>query len=324
MIFSPLDAQIPIVHSPFMEELFEKLNYTEKQKALCRQYSEAGYIVIDPEIPDVAGVEKRIHTDLAEQFKVKSRIINAWKFNADVRALAVLPKVHKVLETLYGRRPIPFQTISFEYGTEQPTHSDTVHFNCKPEGFMCGVWIALEDIDENNGPLHYYPGSHLMPRYDFSVLGIPASLNKEQMKNKEGTRAKDSLGYHLPEFLSQVVKAKGWQKELGLMRQGQAVIWAANTYHGGEPIADRYRTRHSQVTHYYFEGCTYYTPYFSDPIIGNVQYREITNIKTNQKVPNTYCGRSDIAKINSTTDWFAARYSRSFMKRLADRVLPKV
>ena len=31
---------------------------------------------------------------------------------------------------------------------------------------MCGVWVALEDITEDNGPLHYYPGSHRLPDYD--------------------------------------------------------------------------------------------------------------------------------------------------------------
>lgn len=322
MVLSPLNAQIPIVHSPFMEELFEKLNYTEEQKALCRQYSKIGYVIIDPEIPDVAGVEQRIHTSLAKEFKTKDRIINAWKFDKDVRALAVLPKVYEVLETLYGRKPIPFQTLNFEYGTEQPTHSDTIHFNCKPEGFMCGVWIALEDIDEDNGPLHYYPGSHFTPRYDFSTLGIPASLNKDRMKNKGGVQVKNPLGPHLPEFLSEVIRAKGWQKELGLMRQGQAVIWAANTYHGGDPIRNRSRTRHSQVTHYYFEGCTYYTPYFSDPILGNTQYREITDIKTNQTVPNIYCGRSDIGKINTPIRRNVYK-KLSVVKRLIGRILSK-
>jgi len=30
--------------------------------------------------------------------------------------------------------------------------------------------------------------------------------------------------------------------------------------HGGTVQTDRSLTRHSQVTHYFFEGCTYYTP----------------------------------------------------------------
>jgi len=30
---------------------------------------------------------------------------------------------------------------------------------------MCGVWLALEDIDADNGPLIYYPGSHRGPHF---------------------------------------------------------------------------------------------------------------------------------------------------------------
>ena len=30
---------------------------------------------------------------------------------------------------------------------QQAAHSDALHFSSEPEGFMCGVWVALEDID---------------------------------------------------------------------------------------------------------------------------------------------------------------------------------
>ena len=35
----------------------------------------------------------------------------------------------------------------------------------QPQGFLIATWIALEDIDSDNGPLHYYPGSHKLPYY---------------------------------------------------------------------------------------------------------------------------------------------------------------
>jgi ectoine hydroxylase-related dioxygenase (phytanoyl-CoA dioxygenase family) len=36
---------------------------------------------------------------------------------------------------------------------------------------MCGVWVALEDIDMGNGPLIYYPGSHRVPEVTMKELG---------------------------------------------------------------------------------------------------------------------------------------------------------
>jgi hypothetical protein len=38
------------------------------------------------------------------------------------------------------------------------------------------------------------------------------------------------------------------------------VLWASNLLHGGSPQTDKKRTRHSQVTHYFFEGCRVFTP----------------------------------------------------------------
>ena len=292
MPFDPLKLQTPIVDSPFLEEIFDRLNYTEEQRNLCRTFSRDGYIIIDPEIPDIVASAKRIMSSLEEHLKTadNDRVIDAWKFNQDVRDLALLPKVYETLETLYGRKPIPFQTLNFELGTEQATHSDTIHFNSFPEGFMCGVWIALEDIDEGNGPLHYYAGSHRIPRYDFADLGIAASLMRDRMKTE--------MGQQIPELIESIARAKGLKKERGLVSQGQAIIWAANTYHGGEPIRDKSRTRNSQVTHYYFENCSYYTPYFSDPLLGRIFFREIIDIKTDKKIRNVYCGRDDFDYIN--------------------------
>ncbi|MFX6869154.1 phytanoyl-CoA dioxygenase family protein, partial [Acinetobacter baumannii] len=47
-----------------------------------------------------------------------------------------------------------------------------MHFSSLPTGFMCGLWVALEDITINQGPLHYYPGSHLLPEFDYYEFGI--------------------------------------------------------------------------------------------------------------------------------------------------------
>ena len=36
---------------------------------------------------------------------------------------------------------------------------------------MYGLWVALEDIDETNGPLMYFPGSHRWPIYTNEHIG---------------------------------------------------------------------------------------------------------------------------------------------------------
>ena len=167
------------------------------------------------------------------------RIQDLWRKNKYVKALGANAEVLAFLSQLYGRRAFPFQTLNFCVGTEQATHADSLHFSCEPENFMCGVWVALEDIDMDNGPLHYFVGSHKRPNANLS--DVEARANGDVIK-----------------FFAD--EAKPYEKRYGVLKKGQAVIWAANVLHGGDPITDETRTRLSQVTHYYFDDCFYMTP----------------------------------------------------------------
>ncbi|MAC71307.1 MAG: phytanoyl-CoA dioxygenase [Gammaproteobacteria bacterium] len=176
---------------------------------------------------------------------VASRVQDAWQQLDSVRQLAVDAKVLAALEQLLGRKPLPFQTLNFPVGTSQYPHSDSIHFNTDPAGYMVGVWVALEDIDAENGPLIYYPGSHKLPYYSMQDLGLEPGYPQ----------------YHAYERrIQNVIAEHGLQPELGLARKGEAIIWHANLLHGGAARKDVNRSRHSQVTHYFFEGCEYYTP----------------------------------------------------------------
>ena len=64
------------------------------------------------------------------------------------------------------------QTIDFLRGTQQAPHSDAIHFSTMPEGFMCGVWVALEDATSENGPLRYVPGSQRFSEIGLEALGL--------------------------------------------------------------------------------------------------------------------------------------------------------
>ena len=74
------------------------------------------------------------------------------------------------------------------------------------------------------------------------------------------------------------------------MKKGRAFIWSANLFHGGSPIRDKSRSRHSQVTHYYFRNCMYYTPLTSAPHLGKYYMRKVRHIATGEVVPQFYNG----------------------------------
>lgn len=172
----------------------------------------------------------------------KRRAQDLWRRSSAVQALACDEGVLSVLSALFGRRAFPFQTLNFVQGSEQKAHADTIHFSSSPSLFMCGVWIALEDVDLENGPLFYYEGSHRLPVFSVRDIG-----------------GDDYVSDYEP-FVAKALTEGGFEKKTALMKKGDAFIWSANLFHGGSAIIDKNRTRLSQVTHYYFEDCCYMTP----------------------------------------------------------------
>jgi ectoine hydroxylase-related dioxygenase (phytanoyl-CoA dioxygenase family) len=183
--------------------------------------------------------------------------------------------VLELLAGLYDRKPLPFQTLNFPVGTGQHVHSDAVHFNSRPPGYMCGVWVALEDIDLENGPVEYYPGSHKLPEItieDVDRAGYVKHSYVERFRtalldirhaNRPGTRYADFVYKSYETFIGDMIKQLGIEPHYATLKKGQALVWAANLLHGGSRQRDKGRTRHSQVTHYFFESCQYYTPRLS-------------------------------------------------------------
>lgn len=244
------------------------------------EYAERGFLVFDPEIEPAVIDEAVARTRdlyLAEGdppdtskrivvYRDSRRIQDAWKVIPAVKAIAQAPRVLQLLRELYGRKPLPFQTLNFRVGSEQKTHSDTLHFNSTPPGYMCGVWVALEDIDRDNGPVMYYPGSHKWPEIalaDVDAFGEPPGLRQTLARIKTNLRISrdtDADYAKYEKLIQHRLDAAGAQPVYATIRKGEAFLWAANLLHGGSPQVDRGRTRASQVTHYFFEGCRYYTP----------------------------------------------------------------
>lgn len=141
-----------------------------------------------------------------------------------------------------------FQSINFISGSQQKTHSDSIHMTTYPLGGLLGVWIALEDVDETNGALHYIPGSHKLPYFlnsDYDNEGSALKIGKQSYKEYE-------------KFLEKKVQELGLKKEIFRAKKGDLLIWHANILHGGEPHLDKSKTRKSLVYHYFDENSLCY------------------------------------------------------------------
>lgn len=247
---------------------------TPEQK---EQFEREGYLIFDPELD--ANTFDVIIADLADKYNDKgppidvayrdnNRIQDAWRINPHVKAIARAPKTLAILTELYGRQPLPFQTLNFPKGTEQAPHADAIHFNSMPATFMCGVWVPLEDIDMENGPLVYYPGSHkypevtiddLMPREKSAIRRLVAKLLRRPAPEFDVAQVYPFY----QQYVEQLIEREKLEPRFATVKKGQALIWSSNILHGGWFQKDKTRSRHSQVTHYFFEGCKYYTPLLS-------------------------------------------------------------
>ena len=97
-----------------------------------------------------------------------------------------------------------------------------------------------------------------------------------------------------------LVDEAGIQPHYFLPRKGLALIWAANLLHGGGRHNSPDLTRWSQVTHYLFDDCAYYTPMHSDPAYGNISFRQPVDISTGRIMPNMYAGHAVPARLLRT------------------------
>lgn len=282
---------VPRIESPvFANDTLADLS--EEERRVANDLNANGYAVIDFPDPAIDARIDRIKNNLSSHFDVdfsdptsdktrgERRVQDAWKFDEDVRAIAANTGLLDLLGKLYGREAFPFQTLNFPVGTQQAAHSDSVHFSSQPERFMCGVWLAMEDVAAEAGPLFYVEGSHKWPIVTNAMIGrrgFGSELNSAQDPFDKAWGA--------------LCSAHGVGQEPFLARKGQALIWTANLLHGGSKQTNPTLTRWSQVTHYFFEDCIYYTPAFSDEALGKLDVRQPVAIHDRKPRPSKYLGK---------------------------------
>lgn len=285
--------QGPWFESPFFDRLLPERGLTSEEAEQARRFHEDGFLILPEAFPEEvvdqarAEVEPLFATQEESGGEAPGRIHDAWKDCPTVRRIASDPKVLDLLHTLYGRRPIPFQTLSFQFGSQQRPHADTIHFNSLPPRFMCGVWVALEDVDASNGSLVYYPGSHRLPDLDFEDLGLRL-LNPNRSGPLDVYTYED---YDLYEGLvEELLEVHGLEPVTLEVKKGTALVWSAGLVHGGGEILVPGRTRWSQVIHCFFEGCLFYQPILSNRVTGDWYLKKITDIASGRVVPSSYRG----------------------------------
>ncbi len=164
-----------------------------------------------------------IHNEIPELRKI---IFDKWLLN--------------LISCLMGQEATHCQTINFIKGSEQKAHSDFVHMATAPIGNLIGAWVAMEDINSENGQLTYYPGSHKLPYI----------LNSDYGNSSNAFLLDSNANEKYEEAVAKMISKHGLEEKKLEAKAGDVLVWQANLLHGGAKILNPNATRKSMVSHY--------------------------------------------------------------------------
>ena len=276
-----LNSNLPWVESDLFQ-FFLKFR-PEKIKKIAKFFHDNGYVIVDLKLSKnyinetVKDIKKLAHDSNSKKnpkyyhYNENPRIIEGFKKSKFIKNLCHNKIIINLLKKLYEKKPIPINSINFIRGTDQPLHSDYIHFGSIPHKYLAAAWIALENTDYYNGTISVVPGSHKLDIIDYETFNLPAPSSTVEI----------SKFYKIYEnYIKNVVKSKKLKTKNIKLKPGHAIIWAANLLHGGKKIIDKKRTRFSQVVHYHFENCKLiYNPMFSSLSEGRFSERNIKKLE---------------------------------------------
>jgi hypothetical protein len=221
--------------------------------ALLRHFVEYGYVTLEGLLDDalLGAVNREIDQAIRDGYQdyvygSSQRLEHLHLRAPNIRRLWLDQHHLRVVDLIFGVRARPCQTLTYVFGSQQDPHQDTIHLTPFPAGYMCGTWIALQDVTPDSGELVVYPGSHREPRVRMYESGCA--------KVRDGDWS---------EFGAKVVPHWARISELHpplvyRPRRGTVLIWHENLLHGGSPRGNPNLERRSLVIHSFAEGAAVY------------------------------------------------------------------
>ncbi|MFN8297388.1 MAG: phytanoyl-CoA dioxygenase family protein [Chitinophagales bacterium] len=195
------------------------------------------------------------------------KIFNAYTQSYTIRKVIKEKRLIDLLSFILDKKVLPFQTINFLKGSEQQAHSDWIHMSTFPQGYLIAIWFALEDISIEQGPVSYYPSSHLLPyitNADYNNDSTRFFLDGDANKKYE-------------EKIAGIIRQHSLQKQIFTAKKGDMLVWHANLMHGGEAQLNKELTRKSMVVHYFAKDVIAYheiserPAIFDTELVGEIQ-----------------------------------------------------
>lgn len=240
-------------------------------QSLNEQFERDGYVVLSKFFDDVKCDQaiKEAEDYLLQQNADKTRLaraMNMHQHSPTIKSMFLNEKLWDVLKHFLKADPFFLQTIYFHKGSQQELHSDYVYMSTIPEMQLCGVWIALEDTTEENGPLNYVPGSNkisisnieltyeqYMPQIKKMIEADKSEFEKRYEGRRKLTGESLETCVFFDEWYNRIYKTRdemGLKTETFFAKKGDVLFWHGNLLHGGAEIKDKSTSRKSLVAHF--------------------------------------------------------------------------
>lgn len=166
------------------------------------------------------------------------RLLSFHEHSGPARDVMFHDSITSALGDIFDAPPVAMQSLFFEYGSEQDIHQDYPYVRAQHLPVLVGVWISLDDVDDDNGPLFYVPGSHRVPCFDWGD-------GRVWFDGEDESKVED-----FADHLNAESERAGLDRLTLHTRKGDVLLWHAGLAHGGSQIIDNDRTRMSLVAHF--------------------------------------------------------------------------
>lgn len=270
VLFAPLDSSLfdyadeslapwfdQSTANAHVRELLERGDVNQQEAGSLSRFVDEGYTTLDDKID--SELIDRVNADL--NLAIENRWQN-YEYGSSQRLehlhstyesfyqLWTHPQILHFLRMLFDAAARPCQTLTYVFGSQQDLHQDTVHLTPFPAGYMCGVWVALEDIKPNSGELVVVPGSHRWPRIYMNTVGCKRPGDSNHIMGEFAKKVVGRWQGMVSEHVSQPVNYRP--------EKGTVLIWHENLMHGGSMRLDKSLSRRSMVGHYFADGAIAY------------------------------------------------------------------
>jgi len=155
-------------------------------------------------------------------------------------------RIYPVLKAMMRDEPVGVQTMFYfkpPGGRGQSLHQDNFYLRVKPATCMA-AWIAIDDVDEENGGMMVVPGSA-----DMEIVCPDIAADQSQYFTST----------HVP-------VPEGLKPEPVIMKGGDCLFFNGSLIHGSYPNSSPTRFRRSLINHYAPESSVEIAHYYQDPV----------------------------------------------------------